>query len=165
MDGRGELADLPGTLSDASTIGGNIDDAVLGDFDKDGVIDVVSLNNSSGSASVLSAVTTEVSTQAALNITTAEYARTTLDSLKETLQSVAAERGLVGSLQSRLGVALRVNESFSLEFQAAASRIQDADIASEVAESVRLRVREQALTAVIAQANLSSELVLKLLKG
>lgn len=48
--------------------------------------------------------------------------------------------------------------------QEAVSRIVDADVAQESAESVRLKIVQQSATTVLAQANLSPSLALQLLR-
>jgi flagellin len=49
-------------------------------------------------------------------------------------------------------------------YAAANSKIVDADIAEEVAQMVRQQILQQAVTAVMAQANQQPALVLQLLK-
>jgi flagellin len=72
-------------------------------------------------------------------------------------------RGTLGAAQSRLETTIENMSSARENFQAAESRIRDADIAFEAAELMRLNILEQAGTAVLAQANQQPQLVLQLL--
>jgi flagellin len=65
--------------------------------------------------------------------------------------------------QSRLKSASNTLSIARENFDAAASRIQDVDIASESAESVRNQILQQAASAVLGQANLQPRIALKLL--
>ena len=67
---------------------------------------------------------------------------------------------------AKFKVALYANEvsnAAAENFQAARSRILDADIASESAELVRTQILQQAASAVLAQANQQPALALQLL--
>ena len=65
----------------------------------------------------------------------------------------------------RLSVAANTIQSTVENFQAAESRIRDADIAQEAAELVRLQILQQASASVLAQANTQPALALQLLGG
>ena len=89
--------------------------------------------------------------------------RAALDAITGAIGSLSQTRGNLGAAESRLRVAIN-NLSVAREnFAAAESRIRDVDVASEAAEMVRLQILQQAGTAVLAQANMQPELVLKLL--
>lgn len=79
------------------------------------------------------------------------------------LSQIAIQQGQIGVFQSRLSTAVNVLSTTVENYAAAASRITDADIARETAELVRNQILQQAASAVLAQANLPSSLVLKLL--
>lgn len=98
------------------------------------------------------------------DISSAAGAQAALDSLDSNINAVSAQRGTVGSIQSRLDTALgsiRAKEDSSSEANA---RIRDADIAKETADFVAISIRSDVATAVNAQANASANTVLQLLK-
>ncbi len=87
-----------------------------------------------------------------------------LSAVRTAISNLSSARGTLGAAESRLTYAID-NLSVAREnFIAAESRIRDADIAEETANMLRLQVLQQAGTAVLAQANLQPELVLKLLQ-
>jgi len=79
------------------------------------------------------------------------------------LESLGREMGAIGAFQSRMETALRNVQSARENFDAANSRLRDADIAEESANLVRTQILQQTAAAVLAQANLSPALALKLL--
>lgn len=136
-------------------------DFEIADVDGDGVLDIVAARNTV--ASVYIGSSTELTTQAFENITTQAGAQSALTTVSDALERVTLERGVVGASLSRLETATTNLANLSLNFETAEARIRDADIASEAAELVRLQVLQQAGTAVLAQANLQSSVVLELL--
>lgn len=90
-------------------------------------------------------------------------ARNAVDAVGSAISQVSILRGVVGGAESRLSVAISNLQVARENFVAAESRIRDVDVASEAAEMVRLQILQQAGTAVLAQANMQPELVLKLL--
>ncbi len=90
-------------------------------------------------------------------------ARNAIDAVGSAISQVSILRGVVGGAESRLSVAISNLQVARENFVAAESRIRDVDVASEAAEMVRLQILQQAGTAVLAQANMQPELVLKLL--
>jgi len=55
--------------------------------------------------------------------------------------------------------------SVSINSSASRSQIEDADYASASTELAKTQIMQQAATAVLAQANMSQQTVLKLLQG
>lgn len=89
--------------------------------------------------------------------------RIALDAVNAAIGSLASTRGVLGSVESRLNVAIQ-NLTVSREnFAAAESRIRDVDVAAEAAELTRLSILQQAGAAVLAQANQQPALALSLL--
>ena len=144
--------------------GANPLSVVLGDVNGDSVLDLITANYTFSKVAVLLAATRESTTTGRVNITTAEGARAALTTLDNTLTRVTRERGVVGAIQSRLTSALEAATSRQEQYSAAYNRIVDIDVAQESAALVAAQVVQQAVTAVLAQCNQSSELVLKLLK-
>jgi flagellin len=87
-----------------------------------------------------------------------------LNKIDTALNSVAAYRATLGSVQARLNSAI-TNIDVSVEnMQAAQSRISDVDYASETAKFAQARILTQAGVSVLTQANSTPELVLQLLR-
>jgi flagellin len=90
-------------------------------------------------------------------------AREALEVLEEAQVQVNGQRATLGALQNRL-VSTIENLSVSVEnFSAANSRIRDTDIAQSSAELAKNQVLQQAATGVLAQANQSTAVALKLI--
>jgi len=92
-------------------------------------------------------------------------ARIALDAINAAITSVTRNRGTLGAAESRLEVTISNLQVARENFQAAESRIRDADVASEAAELTRLTILQQAGTAILAQANQQPGLALQLLGG
>lgn len=86
-----------------------------------------------------------------------------LDAIDNALSSVNANRAVLGALQNRLASTMRNNEIATENFQAAKSRILDADYSAVTAELTKDNVKVQASTAILAQANQSTKMALNLL--
>ena len=94
------------------------------------------------------------------NITTAANAITTVN---QAIQNLASLRATNGSEQVRLTFAadmLAINKN---NLQAANSQILDVDVAAESANLAKQNILQQAGTSMLAQANMSSQSVLRLL--
>lgn len=90
--------------------------------------------------------------------------RAALNGINDAIGSLAASRGTLGAVESRLRVAIN-NLSVSREnFASAESQIRDVDVALEAAELTRLGILQQAGAAVLAQANQQPSLALGLLR-
>ena len=87
----------------------------------------------------------------------------TLANITAATQDVATYRAQNGATQSRLGYAAELNSINKTNLEAAASRITDVDVASESTTLARYNILVQAGTAMLAQANQSSQVALKLL--
>jgi flagellin len=94
------------------------------------------------------------------NITTAAAAITTINNA---IQSLATLRATNGSEQVRLTFASDMLAINKVNLESANSRIADVDIASESANLARFNILQQAGTAMLAQANMSQQSVLRLL--
>jgi flagellin len=80
------------------------------------------------------------------------------------IESLAADRAQNGAEQSRLSYAedmLKVNKT---NLEAANSRIIDVDVASESTQLARFNILQQSGTAMLAQANQSTQSILRLLQ-
>ena len=84
--------------------------------------------------------------------------------LQSSIQQVANARAQNGAEQMRLEMAADLNSINILNMESAVSRIMDVDIAEESATLARSKVLQQAGTAMLAQANQSSQSILKLIE-
>jgi flagellin len=96
-----------------------------------------------------------VSTQAA-----ADKAITVIN---KAIETVSAERSKLGAMQNRLEHTIKNLDTSAENLQAAESRIRDVDMAKEMMEFTKQNILMQAATAMLAQANMAPQTVLKLL--
>lgn len=99
-----------------------------------------------------------------INISTAAGATAALTAIDNALASVNSSRGTLGAVQNRFTSTISSLQTTSENLTAARSRIQDTDFAAETAELSRTSILQQAGTAMLAQANQSSQGVLSLLR-
>ena len=88
----------------------------------------------------------------------------TLSSITSAIEDVATFRAENGAGQSRLGFAAELVSVNKANLEAANSRILDVDVAAESTTLARYNVLVQAGTSMLAQANQSSQMALKLLQ-
>ena len=98
-----------------------------------------------------------------LNTQTSGLAIGTLSGITTAIQSLATDRAKNGAYQSTLGFASQVLTVNQENLAAANSRIMDVDVAAESTQLARWNVLVQSGTAMLAQANQSSQTALKLL--
>ena len=75
------------------------------------------------------------------------------------------QRAEFGAVENRLEYTINNLSNIATNTAAAKSRIEDADYAKESAKLAKTQVLQQAGTAILAQANMTSQQVLKLLNG
>lgn len=98
-----------------------------------------------------------------LDFSSKERAQTALERLDNAQTTVSGTRAYLGALQNRL-TSTADNLGVTQEnLSAANSRIRDTDVAATSSEMVRNNILLQAGTSVLAQANQSSQLALKLI--
>jgi flagellin len=98
-----------------------------------------------------------------LSITSNTGAAAAISTITSAIETLAAQRATNGSEQSRLSFAsdmLAVNKT---NLEAANSRIIDVDVAKESSELAKANILQQAGTAMLAQANQTTQSVLRLL--
>jgi flagellin len=98
-----------------------------------------------------------------IDISTLEGATAALTAVDNAIAQVASQRADLGAVQNRMESTVSNLQVTSENLNAANSRIQDADFASETAELQRTNVLQQAGISVLAQANASGQQVLSLL--
>jgi flagellin len=86
-----------------------------------------------------------------------------LSDITDAIQSVATMRASNGAEQSRLGFAAEVLTVNKANIEAANSRITDVDVASESTQLARWNILVQSGTAMLAQANQSAQVALRLI--
>jgi flagellin len=86
-----------------------------------------------------------------------------LSDITDAIQSVATFRAENGAEQSRLGFASEVLTVNKANLEAANSRITDVDVASESTQLARWNILVQSGTAMLAQANQSAQVALRLI--
>lgn len=101
----------------------------------------------------------------ALDFSTAAGATGALATLDTALQTVASERANLGAQQNRLTSAVDNLTSGVTNLSEAKSRIEDADFSVESTNLAAAGILAQASTAMLAQANQSSQGVMNLLRG
>ena len=98
-----------------------------------------------------------------LDISTQAGATTALTTLDTALDTLSGERAGLAAVQNRLTRILPGQATLVENLTAAESQIRDADIAEEIALLARNQILVEAATAMVAQANLIPEQVLRLL--
>jgi flagellin len=93
----------------------------------------------------------------------ASLADVDLSDITDAIQNVATFRAQNGAEQSRLGFASEVLTVNKANLEAANSRISDVDVAEESTQLARWNILVQSGTAMLAQANQSSQVALKLI--
>ncbi|MCP4928217.1 MAG: flagellin, partial [Gammaproteobacteria bacterium] len=115
-------------------------------------------------AGLSSVTTTAGAGVSSLDISTQTGATSALATLDAAISQVGTERGMLGAFQNRLEHTVSNLMNVSENTAAAKSRINDADFATESANLAKAQVLQQAGTAMLAQANASTQNVLSLLK-
>jgi flagellin len=87
-----------------------------------------------------------------------------ISNIDAAIDSISATRSTFGAIQNRLEHAVNSTAAYQENLVAAESRIRDVDMAEQMTEFTKLQVLQQAGTAMLAQANQSTQSVLSLLK-
>jgi flagellin len=153
-----------GTSTQTGAIGTNASLSVYTSEDGGQSVGISQLNLaflSGTSGGVGTAVST--ATSGVVNISTNALATAAVSTLTTAIQNLATLRATNGSEQSRLTFAADMLSINKVNLESANSRIADVDIASESANLARFNILQQAGTAMLAQANMSQQSVLRLL--
>src|SRR4051812_12055524 len=102
---------------------------------------------------------------AGLDYHTKAGAQGALEALDTSQESVNGMRANLGALQNRLLSTVQNLGVFEENMSAANSRIRDTDMANTSAELTRNNIMLQASTSALAQANMSNQVALNLIKG
>ena len=99
-----------------------------------------------------------------IQVITAEDSNRAIGTLDTALTQVSKQRADLGAYQNRLEHAIRGIDIGSENLQAAESRVRDANMAREMVDYTRDQILTQSGTAMLAQANQRTGLVLSLLQ-
>jgi len=92
-------------------------------------------------------------------------AQEVLKKLDTAMDKVNQTRATMGAVMNRLDHVINNLNNVSMNLSASRSQIEDSDYASVSTELVKTQIMQQGTTAVLAQANISQQSVLKLLRG
>ena len=98
-----------------------------------------------------------------MSITSNTGAQNAVTAIQTAIQSLATLRANNGAEQTRLTFASDMLSVNKINLEAANSRIIDVDVASESAQLARFNILQQAGTAMLAQANQSTQSILRLI--
>ena len=100
----------------------------------------------------------------AITVTDSESSNMTIATIDEALKVVLRQRSDLGAVMNRAEQAQKGIDISAENLQASESRIRDTDYAAEMVEYTKNAILQQAGTAMLAQANNSSQNVLALLR-
>ena len=98
-----------------------------------------------------------------MDITSNSNAQSAVDSIQNAIQNLATLRANNGAEQSRLSFAADMLSINKINLESANSRIVDVDVAAESSQLARYNILQQAGTAMLAQANMSTQSILRLI--
>jgi flagellin len=113
---------------------------------------------------VFTALGSQAVTAPAANATNTGNAESALVAIQAAVTTLGLVQGKVGAGENLLSDAVNLAQSQITDFSAAASRIRDADIATEAANLTKSQVLQQSSIAALAQANSAPQQILTLLK-
>lgn len=100
-----------------------------------------------------------------LTVDTAANAQTAVTTLATAVSTLGQAQAVVGQGQNQLTYAINLAQTQLSNTAAAESRIRDADLAAEAANLTKAQIMQQAGIAALAQANVSQQVVLSLLRA
>ncbi|MEK9669522.1 MAG: flagellin [Gammaproteobacteria bacterium] len=124
--------------------------------------DLAQLGMTAGSANGVDATAT-AAVLSSISVSSASDALSALDSIDNAIEYISSQRGELGAIENRLNHTVNNLSNVVENTAASRSRILDADYAVEAANLAKLQVMQQAGSAMLAQANAQSQLVLSLL--
>ena len=98
-----------------------------------------------------------------VDLTTASGAASAIDAIDKAITKVSSARASLGAIQNRFEHTINNLNTTAENLTASESRIRDTDMAAEMSNFTRNQVLTQAGTSMLAQANQSTQSILKLL--
>jgi flagellin len=132
------------------------------DFNDSGVLEGVAPVMTTATALVDGDII-EIKADGGINVSTQEAADKAITIINDAIETVSAERSMLGAMQNRLEHTIANLGTSAENLQAAESRIRDLDMAAEIMEFTKSNILNQAATAMLAQANMAPQTVLQLL--
>jgi len=124
----------------------------------------ITVSNLSATSGISQVLVMAASGSAGIGSVTSVRVRSVISAIDGAIKKVDKFRSTLGAIQNRFTTTI-ANLQSSIENQSAArSRIMDADFATETSNLSRAQILQQAGTAMLAQANQSSQSVLGLLR-
>ena len=117
-----------------------------------------------GTMSAMALVLRNVGDESIMSLGAPDDANRAIGTLDEALKKINKQRADLGAYQNRLEMTVKGLDIGAENLQASESRIRDTDMAGEMVEFTKDQVLSQAGTAMLAQANQSSQNVLSLLR-
>ena len=105
-----------------------------------------------------------VGTEEIMTLQTPDEANRAIGTLDEAIKKINKQRADLGAYQNRLEMTVKGLDVGAENLQASESRIRDTDMAKEMVDFTKNQVLTQAGTAMLAQANQSSQNVLSLIR-
>lgn len=100
-----------------------------------------------------------------INLTTQEGAEEAITKVSDAITQVSAYRAKLGAYQNRLEHSIANLDTTGENMTEALSRIEDTDMAEEMAQFTQMQVLSQAGTSMLSQANQRPQTILSLLQG
>lgn len=107
---------------------------------------------------------TQDDADASVSVEDPESANMLLGAADEALRRVSSSRASLGAMQNRLETAQKGIDIAAENLTATESKIRDTDFASQIVDYTKSQILQETATAMLAQANQSSQNVLSLLK-
>ena len=117
-----------------------------------------------GTMSAMALGLRNVGDESIMSLGAPDDANRAIGTLDEALKKINKQRADLGAYQNRLEMTVKGLDIGAENLQASESRIRDTDMAGEMVEFTKDQVLSQAGTAMLAQANQSSQNVLSLLR-
>ena len=117
-----------------------------------------------GTMSAMALGIRNVGDESIMSLETPDNANQAIGTLDEALKKINKQRADLGAYQNRLEMTVKGLDVGAENLQASESRIRDTDMAEEMVDFTKNQVLSQAGTAMLAQANQSSQNVLSLLR-
>jgi flagellin len=157
--------DQTGVYAEANTNGTVKLTAIKSSIADDGTFNAIALTGGASTIADQAAGTapTTKTYVADLDITTVAGAQQAMSIADKALSAVNSARAEMGAIQNRFSSTIANLSSTSENLSASRSRIRDTDYAKETAELTRTQILQQAGTAMLSQANSSTQSVLSLL--